>query len=351
MTNNKLNINKKTRNSNICFGIGLIALDVILNGNPLSKPKLLAGGSCANVLTILSYLGWDSFPIARLSKNNGTKFLINDLKANGVKVDLITRTDDGSTPVIIHRILKDKNNQPKHRFEFKVPKTGQWLPSYKPVLANRVENITAFDIIPTVFYLDRVSRANIDLARHYKNMGALIFFEPSSISDDKQFKECLAISDIIKFSSDRIPNYKATFEEKQSLLEIETLGSGGLQYRTANQKSNSWKTIHAPKIDNLLDTAGAGDWCSAGIISILSSCFSARKSFTIKDVETAIRYGQFIAALNCCFFGARGLMYNLQSGEIQLLFTNYKSNKKISLSITEQSFGLQKQPFDFKTIL
>lgn len=351
MTNNDVKINKKSRNSNICFGTGLIALDVILNGNPLSKPKLLAGGSCGNVLTILSYLGWDSFPIARLSKNKGTKSLINDLKANGVKVDLITKTEDGSTPVIIHRILKDKNDQPKHRFEFKVPKTGEWLPSYKPVLATRVEKITKFGITPSVFYLDRISRANIDLASHYKTKGALIFFEPSSISDDKQFKECLAISDIIKFSSDRIPNYKETFTQKQALLEIETLGSDGLQYRSVNQTDNTWKMIHAPKIDNVIDTAGAGDWCSAGIISILSSCFSTKKSFSIKEVESAVRFGQFIAALNCCFYGARGLMYNLSYTSIKKLFSDYKPSKKISLSVTEKAFSLQKVPFDFTTII
>ena len=62
----------------------MVALDVILNGNPLSKPKLQAGGSCGNVLTILSFLGWKSFPIARLSKNSGTKSIVQDLKANGV---------------------------------------------------------------------------------------------------------------------------------------------------------------------------------------------------------------------------------------------------------------------------
>ena len=63
----------------VCIGTGLLALDVILNGSPTTPPKFNAGGSCGNVLTILSFLDWSIFPIARLADNKASIELLNDL--------------------------------------------------------------------------------------------------------------------------------------------------------------------------------------------------------------------------------------------------------------------------------
>ena len=54
----------------VCLGTGLVVLDVVMNGNPHSRSKVWAGGSCGNVLTILSYLGWNAFPITRLGNDD-----------------------------------------------------------------------------------------------------------------------------------------------------------------------------------------------------------------------------------------------------------------------------------------
>lgn len=75
----------KTKNQKqkklICSGTGLVALDVVIS-NDIEKPtQFYAGGSCGNVLTILSYMGWDSYPIARLSNNVASDLLIQDLKS------------------------------------------------------------------------------------------------------------------------------------------------------------------------------------------------------------------------------------------------------------------------------
>ena len=87
MNNNQLNINKKRSRNAICFGTGLVALDIILNGNPNAIPKLMTGGSCGNVLTILAFLGWRSFPIARLSNKYSSEILIRDLTDLNVNVE------------------------------------------------------------------------------------------------------------------------------------------------------------------------------------------------------------------------------------------------------------------------
>jgi len=48
-----------------CVGTGLIALDMVFNGDRGESPRFWAGGSCGNVLTILAYLAWHSYPVAR----------------------------------------------------------------------------------------------------------------------------------------------------------------------------------------------------------------------------------------------------------------------------------------------
>jgi len=310
LTENKLN------KIPICTGIGLLALDVILNGSPQTPPRFHAGGSCGNVLTILSYLGWNTFPIARLADNNASKELIKDLKRWNVNTELVVCKEEGSTPIIIHRILKDKEGKPKHKFEFRDPLTGIWLPRYKPVIAKDVEEITKKQPISQVFYFDRANRAAIDLAKINKENGALVFFEPSSIKDIRLFKQALEVSHILKFSNERIKNYKELFPTQQTELEIETLGKDGINYRySKTKKAKCWKLIESYKLDDTIikDSAGAGDWCTSAFISTLGVegiiSFNNSKA---SDIKKALQYGQALGAINCCFEGARGIMYSIK---------------------------------------
>src|SRR6185312_671542 len=119
------------KKKNRVVGAGLIALDVILNGNPETPPVYYAGGSCGNVLTILSYLNFDSYPIARLADNKAAQKLISDIQYWGVNTDLISLEATGSTPIIIQRMKYKSDGTVTHKFEFRNPETGDYLPSYK----------------------------------------------------------------------------------------------------------------------------------------------------------------------------------------------------------------------------
>ena len=47
---------------------------------------------------------------------------------------------------------------------------------------------------PRVFFTDRVSPAAIEMARRYANRGAIVYFEPSGIGDEKLFRRMLEVS-------------------------------------------------------------------------------------------------------------------------------------------------------------
>jgi len=91
----------------ICLGSGLIALDVIYD-NKKTKPNFLAGGSCGNVLTILSYLDWQSYPIARLGNDPEGKRIIEDMKKWKVNTKFIEQESGTHSPRIIERIFPRK---------------------------------------------------------------------------------------------------------------------------------------------------------------------------------------------------------------------------------------------------
>ncbi|SDQ99221.1 fructokinase [Chryseobacterium soldanellicola] len=347
--------NKLIGGPSTILGAGLVALDVILNGAPTTPAKLCAGGSCGNVLTILSFLGWSSKPIARLSDNGATKNLFKDFKQFTVNTSLVTKSNDGKTPIIIHRILKDKDGNSQHKFEFKIPGTNVWLPMYKPVLANYVDTIVNKQPKCEVFYFDRVSRSTIELARHYSENGALIIFEPSSLKDDKQTMECLELAHVIKFSSDRINNYSDLFPVANALLEIKTLGKDGLEYRLKSCDQKNWKKVPSYKFENIKDSAGAGDWCTAGIINEIG--FQGLKSFSIStedQIINALKVGQALGGLNCMFDGARGLMYNMDYNTVIKVLESIASNKPVSNTLpvnTPKANILTVKNLEFNTLL
>jgi fructokinase len=152
------------------------------------------------------------------------------------------------------------------------------------------------------------------LAKFNKSNGALIVLEPSSLGDLKLFKEALETSHIIKFSNERVKNYADLFPVQQTYLEIETLGKEGLRYRYDKfKKAHKWRYIDSFKMDEdlVIDSAGAGDWCTAGIINSLGgNGASSFFEFENDDIENALEYGQALGAINCCYDGARGTMYN-----------------------------------------
>ena len=112
-----------------CVGTGFIALDIIYADK--QAPNFLAGGSCGNVLTILSYMGWNAYPIARLGNDVEGRRIIQDMKRWNVRTKFIEVEAGSNSPRVIERIFAGKN--PRHRFYMKC-EHGNWLPSRKPFL-------------------------------------------------------------------------------------------------------------------------------------------------------------------------------------------------------------------------
>ncbi len=297
----------------IAVGAGLIALDLVINGKPEVPRRCWAGGTAGNVLIILSYLGWEAYPIARLKDGRATDLLLKDLKRWEVDTSLVYLDTFGVTPIVVERLRRSEAGVVKHKYEWTCPDCGSWLPRFRPLPTKAVAKIV--DNMPTsqVFFFDRVARSSIDLAHEAKSKGALVVFEPSEARKENLLPECLKVADVVKYSSDRQKNLHETTDDIEIPLEIETNGAEGLRYRIRRScGSRPWRTMPAFSVDQLRDAAGSGDWCSAGLLHLLAQ--SGRKGFEeagSDHIEDALRFGQALAAFNCQYEGPRGAMYQV----------------------------------------
>lgn len=299
----------------VIFGTGLIALDVLMSDNPDAPVTESAGGTCGNVLTILSFLGWKALPIARMNGDPASVRVKADMERWGVDLDYASAEPQTSTPIIIQQLYHTKSGAPRHKFDWVCPKCGKRLPSFKPVTRAAIEFVGDDVESAKVFFLDRVSRGALALAEKAAANGAVIYFEPSGIGDPKLFREAVGLADIVKYAKDRIETLDVDKSGSLPLVEIQTLGAEGLRVRDRlDGKSPRWrqhKSILAPV---LRDTCGAGDWCTAGIIeAALAKGRDGLKAMNRPDFDNAIKYGQKLAAWNCGFEGARGGMYAVKT--------------------------------------
>ena len=295
------------------YGIGFLALDVVRNAMRKTSVHAFAGGTCGNVLAVLTYLGWNAYPIARLNGDAASERVKNDLRDVGVMLDLAECAPTVSTPIVVQIIRRSADGTSRHRFEWACPECGNALPRFKPVPTHAVPTIAARMINPSVFFMDRISRSSLELAKIAAARGALVYLEPSEITDARLFGEALRVAHVVKYSNDRLGSLGHHAPRSGILLEIQTLGSRGLVYRSRLTGNPAWVHLPAVLAPILRDACGAGDWCSAGVIARLGAAgldglFGAEQ----RDFADALRYGQTLAAWNCRFEGARGGMYRVK---------------------------------------
>jgi sugar/nucleoside kinase (ribokinase family) len=294
------------------FGTGLIALDLVMGAEEQSPVHAWAGGTCGNVLSIMAYLGWESFPIARMNGDPASQRVKADMRKWGVQLKFAGCSPTSHSPIIIQQIKRGRDGVPRHRFSWACPRCGEWLPGYRAITLNAVEKILPDVARASVFFMDRLSPAALVLAEEAAKKGALVFFEPSAKSDEKLLSAALKLAHVVKYADQRFGSFGKLIENSPSLrLEVQTLGEKGLRYRhrLASQFS-AWHHSDAVKAPVLADTCGSGDWCTAGILSMVANGGLTRfLAAGASGIREALRYGQALAAWNCGFEGARGGMY------------------------------------------
>ena len=306
------------------FGAGLIALDLVIGPDPETPVRCWTGGTCGNVLSILAYLGWDAYPITRMNGDVASKRVRADMERWGVHLDWTGCPPTTHTPIVVQELRRRQDGQYKPRFSWSCPNCGERLPPIKTVTVGAVAKIKPALADASVFFLDRLSRANLALAAEASAHGAVVVFEPSSKATDRYMAEAIALAHIVKYADDRLDSIPDIMTNGSAVLvEVQTLGERGLKYRHRFGRGLSdWMYLKAISPPRLADTCGSGDWCTAGLIS--KTAGDGQKGLYragARGIRAALRYGQALASWNCSFEGARGGMYAVNRQEFESQIT------------------------------
>lgn len=310
----------RNKSQPIVVGTGLVSLDVVFVDENGIEPKYWAGGTCGNVLAILAHLGWQAYPVGILGQDEAGSLLVRDIKRFGVHTRLLERDGKRHTPIVVEHIGRTLKGVARHRFSWTCPNCGAQLPRYNTIPINRAMNLVKKLPNPAVFFFDRISRGVLHIAKVCAASGALVVFEPASVKEARLFQEAINVSHIVKYSHQRMGHLRLP-SYLPPLLEIETLGEAGLRYRLKGKSADAslqWIDMQAYTVNSVIDTAGAGDWCTAGILHVLGK--NGTQSFndaTEGDVIEALQFGQALAAFKCGYEGARGVMYTVSKKELE----------------------------------
>ena len=91
------------------FGTGLIALDLVIGPDSEAPIRSWAGGTCGNVLSILAYLGWDAYPIARMNEDVASDRVRADMRRWKVHLDWADCAPTAHTPIIVQEIRRRRD--------------------------------------------------------------------------------------------------------------------------------------------------------------------------------------------------------------------------------------------------
>lgn len=278
---------------------GFVALDVILHGEQVGHA---AGGTAGNVAANCAYLGWRAATAALVGDDPAGAQLTADLQRAGVSTEALVRQEAAQTPVVIHEVHDNG-----HRFRFGCPSCGRRFPRSRPAPWDILEPFILSDP-PAFFFFDRLSKSALQGAAAVRDRGGAVVFEPSMPGRGDAFRRAMQVADVVKYSSERMPAFADLLVGgKDDQIQIMTEGSSGAQWRRGR---GSWQR-QEPFATRVADTAGAGDWMTAGFLVAIgdrnpTSCLD-------EEIHHALTLAQALAAVSCGMIGARGLSKALES--------------------------------------
>lgn len=277
---------------------GFTALDVIL-GEP---PRAAAGGTAANVAAAAAALGWSTGAVGTVGDDAAGRFVRNDLSRAGVDVGGLRLDGSWTTPVVLQEPAEDD-----HVWRFACPRCGTRFAKHRPPPAPAAAALAATGSAPEVFFFDRASLFSVSLARSWRARGSLVVFEPSTPGRPQLFDQAVAAAHLVKYSAQRAPAFESRALAGDAAV-VRTAGAAGAAFRPA--RSARWTSLPALAAGHVVDTAGAGDWTTAGLLESLFGAVGgpAASALALADRDAlarAVTAGQAWGARACAWVGAR----------------------------------------------
>ena len=285
---------------------GYLTLDLIVRDHSSRDFWQAVGGTCGNVSVFASALGCEVVILARLGEDRRGQRLLQELATTAVDISRVERVPKLATPGIVELVCNTPGGT--HRFTHRCPVCGTRLPRASVVSKRQVEaeveSIDRFD----AFFFDRATSATVHLAESAQRAGLLVVFEPSSIPRGIWAKRATEVSDILKISVQPSPRVEGWLPSSSASTKfiVHTLGPQGA--RILGRSSERWEVFYelpASAQPCIRDTAGAGDWLTAGL---LSNILQTPHTLSADSMRNSVEYGQRLSAISIAFNGPGGAL-------------------------------------------
>ena len=302
-----------------CLLSGNFALDTIVtreypNGFVVGKSNKFTetivtetvGNTCGNVACMLAHLGVPTFPIAHFDLSEQGLQIKNDLQRYGADVRFVENSANGGTTLLRCTHKRDKTTG-EHTVSFRATSPGSRFPKRKFLRARDeaptfMENL---DFTPDVFFFDAAEAGLRYLAGELRKRGTLVYFEPESDADKTKFMKAIEVSDIVKFSHEKVEDLSFVEQYKDKLF-IRTMGAEGLEF---NLCGLGWVKVASVANDNVVDWEGAGDWTTSQFIA----CLCEREILSIDQmkidsIQECLEISCRTASRSVSYMGSKGMI-------------------------------------------
>ena len=282
-------------------GSGFICMDYIQSEKGVICD---VGGTCANVLSILSFLGWKS---SLWMPSYADDSLSSNLVSRGIHLEYFIKTRK-RLPCVVQ--INDKKSR-EHHFITKCPMCGSRLA--ETLLPNK-KQVEKWNDDSSLFFCDRISEGILERARNITESNGITMYEPNGFRTYNQLLDSCKKFHVIKFSDEKVPykiqqNLLNALRYENTQLIIVTQGEKGTRF--AVKPEWKWVEVRNNTSIKIEDSSGAGDWLTAVFLNyIIPEIRRGELEFGRDRVSEGLRLAMKAAELSCSQIGAQGIMHN-----------------------------------------
>ena len=262
------------------------------------------GGTCGNVMCILSKLGWDALPQVKLINSAEGQQIANSLADYGCDLRFVSLNEKGgfSGMQCTHR---KSNKTGEH--ELGLRSFGPNGSQFRKITELRARDevpafLDALTETPDVYFFDHNTAGPRKIAEELSKRGSLIYYECENSKEWKKVIKSVEVSDIVKFSDENVQDVSFADEYKNKLF-IQTQGSKGLQFKL---RDGDWIHVNPIKVENVVDWEGCGDTTTSIFLYELGKLGLPKVSeLTEGHVLSALKSATEKAALCTQYYGSK----------------------------------------------
>ena len=218
----------------------------------------------------------------------------------------VQNSANGGTTLLRCTHKRDKMTG-KHTTSFRATSPGSRFPRRRFLRVRDeapafMENL---DFVPDIFFFDAAEAGLRYLASELRKKGSLVYFEPESDADKAKFLKAVEVSDIVKFSHEKVGNLDFVAQNSDKLF-IRTMGAEGLEFNLCGQ---GWVKIDPVPNDNVVDWEGAGDWTTSQFIACLcEKDMLSLAQMTVESLRTCLEVACSTASRSVSYMGSKGMI-------------------------------------------